>query len=334
MMKYFNLFYITVIGLGLSLAVVLRPSTNVDLSFYGFAESEETEINYNYPVVVEKIQVTEGQAVKEGDVLLQLTRRKSKETMEDQSFRIAALKADESIWRQKKENQIAELELTKQNKLALMETKMKQLKKELDFKKSLAKNLQSISPASSEYQPLEEELKELDLEKTNFCKAHELKMTGLQQELQLGDNPYREQIKRLTAEQTFEAAQKVQPIVVTAPTDGLIGNIICKEGEHIPSYTTLMSFYEPHSSLIKAYVHEDLTLKVHPGDSYRISSLKDPTINYTGKVIGLGSRIVEIPTRLRKIPEIKSYGREVLIAISKENLFLIKEKVSLSSISL
>jgi hypothetical protein len=49
-------------------------------------------------------------------------------------------------------------------------------------------------------------------------------------------------------------------------------------------------------------------------------------------VIGMGHRIVEIPERLRKIPEIKTYGREVLIQIPSDNKFLQKEKVVLTFI--
>jgi len=94
-----------------------------------------------------------------------------------------------------------------------------------------------------------------------------------------------------------------------------------------------LSFYEPHSGVIKGYVHEDLTLQVQLGDQFKATSLKDERMSYPGKVIGLGSRIVEIPTRLRKIPEVKNYGREVLVEISKDNRFLQKEKVSLRFIS-
>lgn len=93
-----------------------------------------------------------------------------------------------------------------------------------------------------------------------------------------------------------------------------------------------MTFYEPHSGIIKGFVHEDLTLEVEIGQSFSILSLKDERINYPGKVIGLGSRIVEIPSRLRKIETVKAYGREVLIEISKENSFLQKEKVSIKFI--
>jgi hypothetical protein len=40
-----------------------------------------------------------------------------------------------------------------------------------------------------------------------------------------------------------------------------------------------------------------------------------------GRVSGLGQCVVEIPERLRKIPELKTYGREVLIEIPHDNSF-------------
>ncbi|HRW74331.1 MAG TPA: hypothetical protein P5563_00425 [Saprospiraceae bacterium] len=48
-----------------------------------------------------------------------------------------------------------------------------------------------------------------------------------------------------------------------------------------------------------------------------------------GQVVALGTRVVEIPERLRKMPEIKTYGREILVAIPPANEFLQKEKVQL-----
>ncbi len=324
-----NLFYITVLALGVGLFTFLQPeSHSTDISFYGFAESNETEINYNYPVVVERIMVTPGQAVKTGDTLLHLSRRKAKETMEDQSFQIAELEAEEAIWLQKKDHQLAELRLDKQNRLKEINAQIRRVEKELAFKKSLADGLESINPSETAYQPLEEELKGFQTEKAALLQSFDLQLEGVGEERNLGNSPYRERIKQLRAEQVFDASQKVQNIVVTAPSDGLIGTISCKEAEHIASYSTLLSFYEPHSGIIKGYVHEDLTLQVQIGDAFRIGSLKDTSIHYDGKVIGLGSRIVEIPTRLRKLPDFKTYGREVLVEIPKANDFLQKEKVS------
>jgi len=329
-MRNFNLFYIVIIITGILLFITFRPDFHRELSFYGFAESRATEINYNYPVVVDQILVKPGQAVKAGEVLMQLSRRKSKESLEDQSFRIAQLKAEEKLLKQKQENEIEALKIDQQTKLAEMDRKIDRTQKELAYKKSLVTNLQSIEPVETSYKPLEDALTSYRQEKADINQLYTTRINGLEKELSLGQNPFSEQIKRYVAEQAFDASQKNIPIVVTAPTDGLVGNISCKEEEHIPSYSTLLTFYEPHSGLIEGYVHEDLTLEVEIGQKYTISSLKDESINYQGTVIGLGSRIVEIPSRLRKIETIKAYGREVLIEISKDNSFLQKEKVSIT----
>ncbi|NRB61708.1 MAG: hypothetical protein HRU40_01530 [Saprospiraceae bacterium] len=327
-MKRFNLFYFFIVLVGILLFSMLQTNFYQDASFYGFADSRATEINYNYPVVVDRILVKPGQAVKAGEVLMQLSRRKSKEILDDQNFRIAELKAEEALWEKKLRNELEELKTNHQSLMAEISTKIKNIEAELAFKKSLFQGLESIEPAEPSYKPLEETIAMYKQRQQDETQLYAIKEKGLQDELALGQNPYQAQIKRFIAEQEFDASQKIQPIVVTAPTDGLIGNISCKEAEHIPSYSTLLTFYEPHSGIIKGFVHEDLTLEVEIGQPFIIGSLKDETINYSGKVIGLGSRIVEIPARLRKVESIKAYGREVLIEISKDNIFLQKEKVT------
>jgi len=114
----------------------------------------------------------------------------------------------------------------------------------------------------------------------------------------------------------------------------LIGNILCKEGENISSFSTLINFYERNPTLVKGFVHESLILEVQEGDSLVVSSTLHPEQKTSGEVIGLGSRIVEIPERLRKMPELKTYGREVLIRIPSNNNFLQKEKVMLNSLNI
>ena len=329
-MNWFNSFYFAVLLVGVALFVLLRPEFNTQLSFYGFAESNETDINYNYPVIVDRILVTPGQAVGLGDTILMLTRRKSRDILNDQQYKIAELRAEERYWKRRKENDLQELKLSRDADVNEIDLKLDALNKELKYKEGLAKELKSISIRDAQYQPLQDEIQTLTSEKEDVIKKFDLRISNLSREIDAGESPFREQIRRLEAEREFEADQQVQQIVVTAPADGLIGTIDCKEEEHIPSYTTLLTFYEPHSGLIKGFVHEDLTPEVHINDSFRISSLKDDQVTYDGKVVGLGSRIVEIPTRLRKHAEIKTYGREVLIEITVDNSFLQKEKVSIS----
>ena len=334
MSRYFNAFYIVLLLLAIAALYILQNSNGkTTLSFYGFSESNETEINYNYPVVVESILVKPGQEVKAGQTLLELARIKSKEVLSDQDFKISELKAEAQIWKQKKEDRLSVEQLQLNNALAVVNEKLSQLKKELSYKKSLVEGLSTIESTDVDYSPIEGEILELENKKTRLRQEAQLQMDVIKKELVLGNNPYRQQINRLQQEKDFEASQVKQDIVVTAPTSGLIGNIFCKEAEHIVSYKTLMTFYEPHSGVIKGYVHEDLTLQVELGTQFKVSSLKDQAVNYDGKVVGLGSRIVEIPARLRNNPEFKTYGREVLIEIDKNNTFLQKEKVAISHVT-
>jgi multidrug resistance efflux pump len=323
----FNFFYLVVLLLGLSMFFLFKPPAEDELSFFGFAESNETAVNYNYPVVIDRIHIKPGQSVKAGAPLLEISRRKAKETLADQQFRIAELRAEENVWRQRRESELAQLRQSTGDNLAGLDEKITALKKELDFKHSLAEGLQTVELEAAAYKPLEDEISDLQAERSRRLIARDLRATNLIKETRLGNSPYREQIRRLEAEMVFEEDQKVQPFTVTAPTDGLVGNINVREEEHVQSYETLLTFYEPHSSLVRGYVHEAQTARVALGDKMEVYSLRPDGPRYVGKVAGLGSRIVETPSRLRKLPDFKTYGREVTIEISPDNIFLQKEKV-------
>ena len=323
----FNFFYLVVLLLGLSMFFLFKPPAEDELSFYAFAESNETSINYNYPVVIDRIHIQPGQSVKAGTPLLEISRRKAKETLPDQQFRIAELRAEEKIWQQRRDSELSQLRQNVGDDLAELDEQIATLRKELAFKRSLGEGLQTIELEEAAYQPLESKLSDLRAERARRLAARDLRETNLAKETRLGNSPYRERIRRLEAEMTFEEDQKVQPFTVTAPADGLIGNINVKEAEHVQSYETLLTFYEPHSSLVRGYVHEDQTARVTLGDEMEVYSLRPAGPRYVGKVTGLGSRIVETPSRLRKLPDFKTYGREVTIEISPDNVFLQKEKV-------
>ncbi len=328
-MTRLNPFYILLLLVGAALLLLFRNTKSEASSFYGLAESRATEINYNYPVVVDSILVKEGQFVNKGDQLLLLSRRQAKETMADQEYRINQLKAEAALWREKTENEVSQAQLQKQASAADLSRKIAEVSAEIDQKKALFDGLQTIQAPASSYEHLQLTLNNLKEEIREVSKLYDTRIDGLNKELQYGRNPYSAQIKRYIAEEAFNDARKIQAITVIAPDDGLVGNINCKRAEHISSYSSLLTFYEPHSSTVKGFVHEDLSLKVKVGQSLIVSSLKDPTISYVGQVVGLGSRIVEIPARLRKLETFKVYGREVLIEIPTDNIFLQKEKVSI-----
>ena len=332
-MKRINLFYASLIPIGIILFAFFAIQSRETVAFYGFAETNETEINYNHPVMVDQIRVTPGQYVTRGTTLLNLSRIASKEQLQDQNYRISELLAEEAIWQQEKQNELRVMRAEQQLKLDELDAQLAGLRQELAYQKSLTEGLSTLGNDEATYQPLQDKIERVEKEKALLAESYRLRIQALEDKKRMGNSPYREQISRLEAELQFDEDHRVQPITVVAPSDGLVGNIHCKEAEHISSFQTLISFYEPHPQFVKGYVHEDLSLKVSVGDTFQVKSLKDESISYSGVVTGLGSRIIEIPERLRKMPEVRTYGREVTIKISPDNTFLQKEKVALELVA-
>lgn len=303
------------------------------VTFYGFAENKETEINFNYSVAVGQIHVSPGQFVQKDEPLLDMYRIKSKETLTDQPFRIKALRAKERSWKTDKEGDIKLIRTKKRLELEQIAADIQALQEEKKFQASLYEGLKSVENRQPNHKIIDAKIIALQKERGLVIETFDQEIANIKAEINVGISPYQEEINRLEAEQAFDEANKTIDLQLTAPTDGVIGNIYCKEAEHIPSYKTLISFYEPNPSLVKGFVQEDLMLHVALKDSFLIRSTKDATTFCYGVVTGLGSRIVEIPERLRKVPDYKTYGREILVSIPKQNNFLQKEKVILEFIN-
>jgi multidrug resistance efflux pump len=327
-MKLLNPFYLSVvIGAGL-LFWLLRTPPGDELALYGFAESSETEINYNFPVAVQEILVRPGQPVDSGEVLLRLIRRTPETKLADEGYRIDELRAEETAWREERRQRLKVVDTEYSTRRQEIEQRIEALTEDQRFQETLP-DLTTIEVPEGDYRPLETRLERLRSDLDRLEREYTAEREVLTTELAYGSTPYRERIRRLEAEADFDAARREQAVELTAPAAGLIGSINCREGEFKGAYANLITFYEPHSDLIKGYLHEGLEVSVDTGDRFEAVGLNDETVRYTGTVIGLGSRIVEIPERLRKFPSVKSYGREVTISIPPDNVFLQKEKVGL-----
>jgi multidrug resistance efflux pump len=329
-MKRVNLFYIAMIVISLALIYLFLPERETEVSFFGFAENQETEINYNYAVMVEDILVSPGQEIEQGTPLIKLMRMRSNESLVDEPYKIATLRREMEVWKQKKESDLMDLQLKYEEDIAEMAYKIEKVEQEIVRDRKLKKQFY----ANGESNPaLLAQKERLQAEKTLLKEEYRQKKTALENEKKSGLQPFQSEIAELEAKQLFEESHKEVSILVKAPLSGLIGNINCREGEHIPAFKTLMTFYEPHSSLVKGYIHEESIMEIGDSARFEVSSLLQEDMKYTGKLVGMGSRIVEIPTRLRKFEQIKSYGREITIEIPIDNNFIQKEKVGVKLIN-
>jgi hypothetical protein len=136
------------------------------------------------------------------------------------------------------------------------------------------------------------------------------------------------QVERMTKELNMLNAQK-EKLVILAQIDGIIGSVNFKAREKVSPFDTIMTLHRESPSYVRGYIHENVHSSVSVGQSVNIRSMTDAYIS-EGDIVGVGSRIVEYPVRLRKVQEIMMWGKEVLIRIPDDNKFLLGEKVVIS----
>lgn len=300
-------------------------------SFYGVAENQETQINLDHPVTVNRIYYTQGQFVSKGALLMEVTRTALDLKMSDLTHGIAELQVRDQLHVAEIRGDLERLRAERAEKSGVVQARIRVLESEQSLNQSLFRDLRSISvadtgstgstPYSAKIQALRDELRLL-------TQPLDVEIARLEQELKMASLPVQTQISRLKNE--VDVYRKEQErLKIYAPSDGLVGTVHCRQGENVSAFSPLISFYEQNPNTVVAYVHESMILQIKIGDSLNVISSLHAEEHCRGHVSGLGHRVVEIPERLRKIPEVKSYGREILISIPPNNNFLQKEKVVL-----
>jgi multidrug resistance efflux pump len=332
--KYFNLIYIVAIIVAIGLWKYLSDYQDSPLIFYGFAETQETEINMDQPLEIIKVYVVPGQSVKQGDLIAEVRNAKTDRNIEALFNKIKALEIEEKNWLTNNISDYQVIEAEKNSDLNKISKQIESIEAEIDFKKELWKGLKYIKPDSSNsnFDPLEYRLSLLKSTYDSKEKEYDIMIRSKKELAKTQASPFRKEIDEIQSEINYYKLQS-ERYSITAPHDGLIGNVHCKEGEFEDAFETLISFYEENPTQVKGYVNENYILHVALNDTFLITSMKDQTLSYKGVLVGLGTRIVEIPSRMRKIPELRTYGREVVIEIPKDNELLQKEKVMLELIA-
>lgn len=329
-LKRINILYIAAI-----VAIVVLWKVNAQYSeevllFYGFAETKETEINLEHPVQVNNILVTTGQRVTKNTPLMEVSHNKIPLKLEEIVYEQEETELKQLTWKTDVLASIDKLKSKKAIKKSEINAEIAQIEAKLAQNRALVKDLNSFEKKNNQHRTTVTEAKitALNTELRMALEPLDAEIKRLEKTLKSNANPYNAKLKKLQTEQSFYE-EKGRKLNIFAPSDGLIGNIHSKEAENISAFKTLITFYEENPTLVKGYVHENLVVHVNIGDTLTVSSSLITGYEIKGIVVGLGSRIIETPERLRKYQDIKTYGREISIKIPVENKFLQKEKVML-----
>ena len=154
--------------------------------------------------------------------------------------------------------------------------------------KSIVQEFKSFFESNEIVNPSQVKLASLELELKQTQEIISTQINNLKSERFAQNNPLLSEIKALEAQLDHYKKRKRDELIL-APSDGLIGNVHCKEGEKIASFGALISFYEESPNLVVGYIHEELILKININDSISIFSSSRPDIQNKGVVKTLGS---------------------------------------------
>lgn len=317
-------------------AVILNYRTN-SFQFYGIADTREIIINTERAVEVKNIQVVSGQEIKKGNLLIELDRPELTMEINTLSHELEELRATHRVNTEGLRSQADALKAEKAAKISEIDYHIKQLKAQYAINQELTAELRSIdrstekrsSPALKS--PLEVEIESLEKARALEINPLQINITRIEQELISSEKPFKAQEERLEQELHLRLEEK-NNLYLFAPVSGLIGSVNIKRGERIAPFTPLLTLHPKSPSYVRGYIHEQVYHRVLRDQKVTIVSLTDEDKEAIGEVIGVGSRIVEFPVRLRKRPDVQVWGREAEIEVPEDNTFLLGEKVVITPV--
>ncbi|MCX7725444.1 MAG: HlyD family secretion protein [Chitinispirillaceae bacterium] len=330
-------FYIIYLLIAIILGVITIYFRGEPTKFYGIADTKELIINADAAVEIKRIFVVEGQTVKAGDTLVVLDRPDLTLRINEISHTLHEYKARKIFESSYSESELKKLRAEQEEKAKEISAKIKELEAQYEMNKKLLSELRSIkkednTPVDSNSNPILAQIKSLkQLLETVRDPSRIQTVEKINRQHTTSEDPVAAQVQRLSNELALLQREK-EKLLILAQIDGVIGSVKFKEGERVSPFDTILTLHSAAPSYVKGFIHENVYSHVSIGDTVEVRSFTDAKVKYIGKIVGVGSRIVDYPIRLRKRQDIPIWGREVVVKIPEDNSFLLGEKVLISVI--
>jgi len=318
---------LTLVGL----SIFYRGETSM---FYGIAEASETVVSSESAVEVLAISVLPGQQVHVGDTLIRLRRSDLELRISELSRELEGVTGKTTVNSSELDSRVAEVKAGLAIRRNQLQFEIKRILDERERNREMTSHLQSLP----------QNIIGADSNDAFLLKAH-----ALERELQSAESSATQQISLLHGSQGLQRISgKVEhttitqeldmlrteqkKLIILATQEAVVGSVNCHVGEKVSPFTPLMTLSAHSPTVVRGYIHEKVYNRVALGNQVDVVSAGERGATVRGEVVGVGSRIVEFPERLRKIPSLIIWGREVMIRIPSDNPFLLGEMVSVNPV--
>jgi hypothetical protein len=297
-------------------------------TFFGAAETEGQTLNSEYDVVVKELRIKVGQQIKVGDTLALFMRadfanlnrqgiEKNQEIKQyevEKQSKVNEINREISILDGKKEALLTDLEA--QIKILQLENNV-----QTDLKKILSGNTEGggSNIKNEKINVLRDAIKKTEQQIRQ-------QKSLLQAQIKSSQAVLGSKIEQSEQEIGFIENEKKE-LFMLATMDGFIENIFVGTNEVAPQYKPLFKINPKKPNRVKGFIYENSNWVFSLGDSVVLSSSARLDLTTNGIIIGCSPQLVELPIRLRKFSEIKTWGREIYIQLPATNEYYIGEKV-------
>jgi len=321
-------YWIAGVGLLVGFSWMYKGETT---TFYGVAEASETAISVESAVEVLSIRVIPGQDVQTGDTLVCLRRP-------DLALRISALTREldgstgkMSVSSSEIDQRVGEAKAALETRRNQLQFEIKRLLDERARNRELASRLQSLpqgTPPSDSNDVIMQRVRAMESEISTLERNTKDQIALLQ-----GSQGLQRQtgkVERAALEQELNLLRiEEAKLTILAKEAGVVGSVNVHEGEKVSPFDPILTLTAHSPTLVRGYIPEKVYNRIAMGDSVMVEAVSEHGGILRGQVVGVGSRIVEFPVRLRKIPDLIVWGREVMVRIPEQNDYLLGEMVSI-----
>ena len=324
----FIIFWVLVV-VGLLLFSLVFKDTNT--AIVAQVEPMKKAISYHKAIRIEEIYVIPGQMVKPGDILVKVTRPDLVLDVEKKSNEIERLLIDKTMTESKYAGKRQQLVMDRDSKLRRINGEIEQLNVIVSNNRQLSSQFGSLTGYADTVQLYGTSYYQIELEglkeEIEFVKQQYVLEVNASKRIYDEELKAYEILKRQLEKELEVLLIEEKQLIKTAEVHGTVGSVSAQRGELLSPYTTILSIYESNPTVIKAVMNEGYKYKIEVGETVKVEST-NRNYNIDGKIIEIGARIIEYPSRLKVNQNVQMWGQELFIKIPADNKFLNGERVA------
>ena len=297
-------------------------------TFFGIAETEPRILNFDHDLSVREVFIKAGDKIKAGDTLAIFHRAELDENEFSQYREMitneTARAAERAILEKEKEVVQARLNVD----IRELAIDIKLLQTEDSIMMVYRGNLYGQS-TPVQNRVIKERIEGLQKQMEDLKHQAEEELLVLSAKISATDQIAAEKANKLKVQLTMIATER-ERLVLISPINGYVEDVYFSVNAMIPAHKDLVKINPDAPNKIIGFIHETNEVPLSIGSNVEMTSFNRPGIVSTGLIVGVNPKMTELPLRLRKFIDLRSWGREVYISIPDTNSFYISEKVNIT----